>query len=78
LRITEKMTVLTDTQRTNLQTLFIQRLHTDISNNVTKSLTYSTIVCNADLDLKDQRDLKSTVDEYESGLYDTLITEVTS
>jgi len=72
------MATLTDTQKTNLETQFIQRLHTDLSNNVTNALTYSNNVHTADLNQKDQRDLKTAVDGYESGLYDTLVTAVTS
>ncbi len=70
------MAILTDTQRTNLQKEFIDRLQSDVSQDVINGLTYSRKMHNDYLSEKNESDLETVINEFESGFYDILVTYV--
>ena len=70
------MAILTDTQRTNLQKEFIDRLQSDVSQDVINGLTDSRKMHNDYLSEKNESDLETVINEFESGFYDILVTYV--
>ena len=69
------MATLTDTQRTKLQNEFINRLQHNVAQTIANNApTYSRTLHNDYLSEKNERDLETVINEFESGLYDILVT----
>ena len=69
------MATLTDTQRAKLQNEFINRLQHNVAQTITNNAaTYSRTLHNDYLSTQNESDLETVINEFQSGLYDILVT----